>query len=196
MPLTLPLIHQLQKMTVVPATDMPMYADIAQTINTLLTGEPTAISSIRGSRFFPAISGTALFYPFSVGTLVVVHVIGLPHHNTDYGKTFYGFHIHEGKHCTGNETDPFADTGAHYNPTACLHPHHAGDLPPLLGNNGEALTIFYIDSFLPDQIIGHTLVIHEMPDDLMTQPSGNSGMKIACGEISFPPIYRPVSPSP
>lgn len=178
-------------MITVRVTDMPMYADITQAVNTLLTREPTATASIRGSRFFPSISGTALFYPFAAGTLMAVHVIGLPYKNTDCGKSFYGFHIHEGRTCTGNDTDPFADAGSHYNPEGCLHPHHAGDLPALLGNNGEALTIFYVDSFLPDQVIGRTLIVHEMPDDYMTQPSGNSGMKIACGEIVFPSIYRP-----
>ena len=192
MPSTLPSTLLQQKMITVRVTDMPMYADIIQTVNTLLTREPTAIASIHGNRFFPAINGTALFYPFAAGTLIAVHVIGLPYKDSDCGKSFYGFHIHEGRHCTGNETDPFSDTGSHYNPAGCLHPHHAGDLPALLGNNGEALTIFYANSFLPDQVVGRTLVIHEMPDDYMTQPSGNSGMKIACGEIIFPPIYRPL----
>ncbi len=167
-----------------------MYADITQAINVLLSLGPTAYSEIHGSRFFPAINGCALFYPLSAGTLMAVHVIGLPHENSTCQKRFFGFHIHEGKGCTGNDTDPFADTGGHYNPGNCLHPHHAGDLPPLLGNNGEALTMFYIDSFLPEQVIGRTLIIHDMPDDFVSQPSGNSGIKIACGEITIPP-YEP-----
>ena len=33
------------------------------------------------------------------------------------------------------------------------------------------------------EIIGRSVVIHAMPDDFMTQPSGNSGMKIGCGII-------------
>lgn len=173
-----------------------MYADIIQAVNVLLTMEPTAVSNIRGSRFFPAISGRALFYPLSAGTFMAIHVIGLPDKNTPCGKAFYGFHIHEGKSCTGTDTDPFADAGGHYNPSGCAHPHHAGDLPPLLGNNGEALLMFYIDSFLPTEIIGRTIIIHEMADDFHTQPSGDSGMKIACGEITFPPLYRPLNSMP
>ena len=31
-------------------------------------------------------------------------------------------------------------------------------------------------------VVGRTIVLHEMPDDFKTQPSGDSGMKIACGE--------------
>ena len=173
-----------------------MYADIIQAVNVLLTMEPTAVSNIRGSRFFPAISGRALFYPLSAGTFMAIHVIGLPDKNTPCGKAFYGFHIHEGKICTGTDTDHFADAGGHYNPGGCAHPHHAGDLPPLLGNNGEALLMFYIDSFLPTEIIGRTIIIHEMADDFHTQPSGDSGMKIACGEITFPPLYRPLNSMP
>ena len=60
---------------------------------------------------------------------------------------------------------------------------HAGDLPPLMGDHGYALCIFYTDRFLPEEVIGHTAVIHAMPDDFRSQPSGDSGMKIACGEI-------------
>ena len=36
---------------------------------------------------------------------------------------------------------------------------------------------------MPEEAVGHTLVIHAMPDDLKSQPSGASGEKIACGEI-------------
>ena len=32
-------------------------------------------------------------------------------------------------------------------------------------------------------IIGKVLIIHDMPDDFTSQPSGNSGSKIACGKI-------------
>lgn len=163
---------------------MPMmYTDISRALNILLSMEPAVFSVIEGSRFFPSIRGTVSFYPASTGTLVAAHVVGLPDKTGPCGKSFYGFHIHSGSSCTGNETDPFADTGEHYNPYNCPHPHHIGDLPPLLSNNGEALSIFYTDLFLPEEVIGHTLVVHDMPDDFRSQPSGNSGIKIACGEI-------------
>lgn len=163
---------------------MPMYTNIYQAVNALMTIAPAAFAEISGSRFFPAINGAAMFYPFASGTLLAVHVIGLPSGSSSCSKQFFGFHIHEGSQCSGDSEDPFSSTGAHYNPGNCQHPQHAGDLPPLLGNQGEALSIFYIDSFSPEQVIGHTLVIHEMTDDLHSQPAGNSGMKIACGEIT------------
>ena len=63
------------------------------------------------------------------------------------------------------------------------HPRHAGDLPPVLGNDGTAWMEIYTGRFYPMDVVGRTIVLHEMPDDFKTQPSGDSGMKIACGEI-------------
>ena len=42
---------------------------------------------------------------------------------------------------------------------------------------------FYTDRFEPEDIIGHTVVIHSQADDFRSQPSGDSGEKIACGII-------------
>ena len=96
---------------------------------------------------------------------------------------FFGFHIHNGISCTGNSTDPFADAGSHYTVNNCPHPYHTGDLPPLLENNGFAYMNVFINKFSLDDIIGKVIIIHDMPDDFKTQPSGNSGEKIACGKI-------------
>ena len=71
----------------------------------------------------------------------------------------------------------------HYNPNNCLHPYHAGDLPPLLENQGYAYMRVLVDKFKISDIIGKTVIIHDSPDDFNTQPSGNSGKKIACGVI-------------
>jgi Cu-Zn family superoxide dismutase len=89
-------------------------------------------------------------------------------------------HIHE----TGNCALPFDQTGNHYNPAGLPHPKHAGDLLPLLGNEGYAYSVFYTDRFELPEIIGRSLIIHSAPDDFTTQPSGNSGVKIGCGVIT------------
>ena len=92
---------------------------------------------------------------------------------------FFGFHIHENGDCSDN----FANTGSHYNPQNQIHPNHAGDLPSLLSNRGYAWTVFF-DSYLTiPEIIGKSVVVHKLADDFSTQPSGNSGTKIACGVI-------------
>ena len=49
--------------------------------------------------------------------------------------------------------------------------------------DGYAWLQVYTGRFQPEDIIGKTVVLHGMPDDFHTQPSGDSGMKIACGEI-------------
>ena len=40
-----------------------------------------------------------------------------------------------------------------------------------------------VNKFKLKDIIGKVVIIHDMPDDFTTQPSGNSGFKIACGKI-------------
>lgn len=40
-----------------------------------------------------------------------------------------------------------------------------------------------IDKFNITDIIGKVVIIHDLPDDFLSQPSGNSGTKIACGKI-------------
>lgn len=88
-----------------------------------------------------------------------------------------------GTSCTGNLEDEFANAKTHYNPTNCPHPFHAGDLPPLIENNGYSYMSVLINKFKIQDIIGKVVIIHDMPDDFTSQPSGNSGKKIACGEI-------------
>lgn len=89
-----------------------------------------------------------------------------------------------GDSCSGNSNDEFADTKMHYNPTNCPHPYHAGDLPPLIENNGYSYMRVFVNKFNLNDIIGKVIIIHDMPDDFASQPNGNSGTKIACGKIT------------
>lgn len=143
-----------------------------------------AVAEIRGSKDFPLIRGCAKFYRTKCGVLVMIEVSGLPKHNQDCSSPIFALHIHSGSECKGNDEDPFADAMTHYNPHDCPHPYHAGDLPPLFGNNGYAFSVFLTDRFAIKEIIGRTVIIHTNPDDFTTQPSGNSGTKIACGVVT------------
>ena len=96
---------------------------------------------------------------------------------------FFGFHIHEGTSCSGNLIDEFANAKSHLNTTDCPHPFHIGDLPPLFENNGYSYMSVLINKFKIEDIIGKVVIIHDLPDDFTSQPSGNSGTKIACGKI-------------
>lgn len=138
--------------------------------------QPAAMAEVRGGSEFPKLVGWVKFYPRRDGTLIVAEITGLP--QTETG--IYGFHIHEGTSCGG---EAFSLTEGHYNPTNKTHPNHAGDLPPLLGRDGNAYLAVRTNRFRVSDVIGRTVVIHHDPDDFHTQPAGDSGMKIACGII-------------
>lgn len=143
---------------------------------------PDAVCIIRGRRDYADIKAKAEFYQMRDGVLVCTEAVGLP---KQYGKPFgfFAYHIHEGEVCAGNSDDPFAGAMAHYNPEGAPHPFHAGDLPPLFSNYGYAWNIVLVDKFTVKEVIGKVMIIHSQPDDFRTQPSGDSGEKLACGVI-------------
>lgn len=138
---------------------------------------------VKGSERYKDIRGDVTFKQMKNGVLVTAEISGLPNNTDKCDGGVFGFHIHEGTSCSGNEKDPFADAKMHFNPTECPHPFHAGDLPPLFGNNGFAYMSVFTDRFKLEDVIGRVVVVHSRPDDFTTQPSGNSGGKIACGKI-------------
>ena len=91
----------------------------------------------------------------------------------------------------------FESAGDHFNPTKAQHGSanprgpHAGDLPNItIDANGRG----HLEATLKRVSIetgarslfdadGSAIVIHADPDDLRTDPSGNSGARIACGVI-------------
>ena len=145
--------------------------------------KPEAFAQIKGGPDNQKIDGTVAFYKTLRGVLVIVDIAGLPVDSTECAENIFAMHIHQGGSCTGNAQDPFADTKSHYNPKNCPHPAHAGDLPPLFANNGSAWCAFVTNRFRIRDILGHTVVIHSKADDFKTQPSGDSGNKLACGVI-------------
>ena len=150
---------------------------------------PIAIATVRGSDFADKMSGTVRFYRAGKGTLIVTEMFRLPTEIAVNGKTekagpFYAFHVHEGTACGSGAGDtPFAESGGHLNPLKQPHPLHMGDMPPILSDNGYGFLAFYTSRFSPEDVIGRTVIIHQNTDDFHTQPSGNAGRKIACGEI-------------
>ena len=158
-----------------------MYSSV--NLMSFVNGRPQASASVKGSADFPEISGTVDFYQRREGVIVVAAVSGLPAGDNNCSKPIFAFHIHSGGSCGGSTSDYFSDALAHYNPHGCPHPYHAGDLPPLFGCAGLAFSAFMTDRLSVNEIIGRTVIIHSAPDDFTTQPSGNSGTKIACGVI-------------
>jgi len=149
-------------------------------LNFILTHSPNAISYVKGNKFYPNINGKVEFYQTSAGVLVVTEIENLKIETNKTG--FYAMHIHNGENCNETPNGEFKDT-SHYNPENKTHPNHAGDLPNLLSNDGYVFNVLLTERFLVNDIIGKTVMIHQNPDDERTDPSGNSGTKIACGKI-------------
>jgi Cu-Zn family superoxide dismutase len=131
--------------------------------------------------------GTATFTPTKGGVKVQVQV-------ADLAPGKHGIHVHAMAKC---EPPDFKSAGGHFNPFAKKHglhsPEgaHAGDMPNLtVAKNGKAKATFTAKGatlgegdgslFGPD---GTALVIHADADDEKTDPTGNSGARIACGII-------------
>lgn len=157
----------------------------------ILRGRADAFANVHGSAEFARINGSVKFYQTARGVLTVAEIFGLPVSEEKCSGGIFAFHIHNGASCSGDQEDPFSEAGSHYDTDNCPHPSHAGDMPPLFGAKGTAFLAFLSDRFTISDIIGKTVIIHDKADDFTTQPSGNSGNKIACGEI-IENIHRPM----
>ena len=107
----------------------------------------------------------------------------------------HGLHVHAVGRC---DPPDFASAGAHFNPTGKQHGRmnpagpHAGDLPNLVAAaSGEAGLDITTKAFTlspgPSSLLGDkgtALVVHANPDDDKTDPTGNSGGRLACGVIT------------
>lgn len=142
-----------------------------------------ALSDIHSAKY-PKLAGTVSFENVPEGIKVKAKITGLPK------KSSLGFHIHEMGACEGPD---YKSAGGHFNPTGMKHggPNksmkHAGDMGNLVTDaNGAAMYEVVVpktgnEAF--EQIIGKAVLIHAKKDDLKSQPSGNSGARIACGII-------------
>lgn len=151
----------------------------------LLDAYPDAVATLHGSAEYSKISGLVRLYQTERGVLVATEVDGLPYEDGLCEDSIYALHIHQGESCSGNEEDPFAEALTHYNPGGCLHPYHAGDLPPLFGNKGYAMSVTMTNRFTVKEVVGRTVIVHKGLDDFTSQPAGNAGDKIACGQIKL-----------
>lgn len=142
-----------------------------------------ALSDIHSAKL-PKLAGTVSFENTVEGIKVKANLTGLPK------KSTLGFHIHEMGACEGPD---YKSAGEHFNPTKMQHggpnhnKKHSGDLGNLVTDaNGTAVYEIVIPKAANEefeQIIGKSVLVHAKKDDFKTQPSGNSGSRIACGII-------------
>ena len=131
-------------------------------------------------------SGTVTFSEKSDGSVdVVVSLEGVP-------PGVHGFHVHQNGDCGDNGNA----AGGHFNPHAAAHgspstpPHHAGDFGNVSADaSGKVRERFNTRSVTvqsgASSAVGHAVILHAGPDDLMTQPTGNAGGRIACGVVQL-----------
>jgi len=158
-----------------------------------MTTEPQGPAPVPLINALGAPVGTVRVLPTPAGLDFRIDASGLP-------PGVHGIHVHAVGHC---DPPDFTTAGAHWNPANRKHGfenpqgHHAGDLPNVtVGPNG----VLHTSVLLPNgpagtagaltDVDGAALVIHAGPDDYRTDPSGNSGGRIACAVIAPPVLVR------
>lgn len=131
------------------------------------------------------VSGIVYFEEAGFNVNIVADIEGLE-------KGEHGFHIHE----FGDlRSDDGSSLGGHYNPKNKPHggpttdEQHAGDLGNIYAV-GDTLAHFEgiqvgISITGDNPILGRSIVVHKGEDDMETQPSGNSGARVAAGVIGI-----------
>lgn len=135
------------------------------------------VADIQGDSTHEQLSGKIVFTQLEDRVRITADLINLP------PDQFLGFHIHEGSECSGDDKDEFKDVKNHFDKGNNEHPDHLGDLPPIYSGNGEVHQEIETNRFDLGDILGKTIIIHSQRDDFTSQPSGDAGDKIACGEI-------------
>ncbi len=104
----------------------------------------------------------------------------------------HGIHIHEYGDCTSPDA---GSAGGHYNPFDAPHAgpkaekRHVGDLGNITADKSGHARLELTDKLLklegPNSIVGRSVIVHAHADDFKTQPTGDSGARVACGVIGY-----------
>jgi Cu-Zn family superoxide dismutase len=183
--------HRTIRDAITPESPMSIRTAAALTLAALAAGCASTMTAEPGARAMLAptagnqANGTVTFVARGDKLRVSAKVAGLtpgPH----------GFHIHEKGDCSAPDA---TSAGGHFNPAGKAHGdpatanHHGGDMPMLTADAaGNATLEATIDTVTigsgDGDIVGRAVVIHKDPDDFKTQPTGNSGARVACGVIA------------
>lgn len=149
------------------------------------TTPPTAIAPLE-ARSNSTTTGTATFTEQNGKVTLKLDVAG-----ATPGQ--HGAHIHQVGDCSAADA---TSAGGHWNPESHTHgapgtgEQHLGDLGNItVGQDGKGTLTISMDEWkLGDgsttDVVGKAVIIHADPDDFTTQPTGNSGGRVACGVIA------------
>ncbi len=131
------------------------------------------------------VHGRVTFLKVPDGIKIIADIEGLTP-----GK--HGFHIHEYGDCSAPDG---TSAGGHFNPEDVPHgapvdaQPHVGDLGNLIADSeGRAhyeMTGDHLSFLGSHSIIGLSVIVHAGEDDLVSQPTGNAGSRVACGVIGI-----------
>lgn len=145
---------------------------------------PTVAVAVLKPRADSEASGTVTFTETAAGVLVTADIARISPGN-------HGLHLHELGDCSSED---FKSTGGHFNPTDAPHgaptdeARHAGDFGNIeIGEDGagqlELTTTMLTLADGPNTVLGRAVILHEGEDDLVSQPTGAAGGRIACGVV-------------
>ena len=168
---------------VLPLFGLLVAAGCAMPTSPPSTGAPAVVAALQPTRGNSA-AGNVWFSQEGSQVYVRGRITGLAPNKE------HGFHIHEKGDCSSGDG---MSSGGHLNPDGKPHgpqesAHHAGDLPALKADaNGNAVVRVRVTGSAlgggAGAFAGKALIVHVSPDDYTTQPTGNSGARIACGVI-------------
>jgi superoxide dismutase, Cu-Zn family len=160
-----------------PPTSLPEPTPITTPETALVVLAGTKDSPVRGELRLTVAEG---------GVKVAGEIAGLT------PGTEHGFHVHEHGDCSAPDA---SSAGEHFNPDNAPHggptanPRHLGDLPNVKADAAGRATV---DATLggatlriagPNNLVGKAFIVHAGRDDYKTQPSGDSGDRVACGVV-------------
>ena len=132
------------------------------------------------------VTGTATFKETNSEVTFTTKLYGLK-------PGIHAIHIHEKADCSAADA---SSAGGHWNPTFKKHgkwtdsEHHKGDIGNFTADaNGNGTITLTTNEWCigcgdtTKDILGKGLIVHDKPDDFITQPTGNSGARVACSAI-------------